>query len=430
MTEIVIDEAALRDDLVALVRCPSLGGAEADALRLVAGIAERLGLDSSLSDEDLAAVRATPGYPGEEVERDSLQALVITLPGRVPEAPRLAVNGHIDVVPIGLAAWTVPPFDGLIRDGHLYGRGAADMKGGVVAALHAMGAVRSATGGAPGDVVLHVVAGEEDGGVGTFASLCRDADFAGCVIAEPTDGAIVCATAGALTWRLRVPGRAAHASHRLDGVSALDRFLPIYAALMRLEAELNDSVDHPLMREHELPYPLSAGRVFAGDWSSSVPDELVCEGRLGVPIGHDLDAARAHFEKVVHEAAARTGPAPEVTWTGGQFAPAETPTDHPLVSCVQDAVVAVTGVPAPLAGVPYGTDMRQYVARGIPSVLYGPGSVRQAHSVDEWVPMDEVVSCARVLAHLAASRFWSPGRLYADRETRDARMTLESGDAL
>lgn len=397
-----VDTDALLADLVALVGCPSVGGAEERALRLVAAIADRLGLAARVHTEDLAALRRAEGYPGEEVARTVLHTVSVALPGRRAGAPRLAVNGHVDVVPPGTGPWTDPPFRPVVRDGRVYGRGAADMKAGVVAALHAMAAVRAA-GGPPGDVVLHVVGGEEDGGVGAFAALRRDADFAGCVIPEPTGGEVVCATAGALTFRLRITGRAAHASRRADGVSAVDRFWPVYQALGALERRLNSAVAHPLMARVDLPYPLSVGVVRAGEWASTVPDELVCEGRVGVPVGSTVDAVRAELERVVAEASAGTGPPTEVTWSGGQFAPAEIPPGHPLVGAVGAAVAAVTGRPAPLTGVPYGTDARLYAAHGIPAVLYGPGSAAQAHATDEYVPIAEMVSCSRVLARVIAN---------------------------
>ena len=402
-----IHQAALVRDLAALVDCPSLGGAEEPALRLLCELATRLGLRTDLRAEDLEALRNQAGYPGEEVDRRSLSTLTVTLPGRHPGAPRLVLNGHVDVVPPGSARWSSPPSTSSIRDGRLDGRGAADMKAGVVAALHALAAVRAVAGRPAGDVVLQAVAGEEDGGIGAFAALRRDAAFAGCVIPEPTGGSLVCATAGALTWRIRIAGRAAHASRRRDGVSALDRFLPIHRALGTLEERLDADVTHPLMRQLELPYPLSVGRINAGQWASTVPDELVCEGRVGVPVGRTVAWVRRALERVVREAAA-DGQPPEVTWSGGQFAPAETRTTHPLVDAVQDAIVAVTGRGAPLAGVPYGADMRLYTGEGIPTVLYGPGAVDQAHAADEFVPLAEVLSTARVLARVAA-RFGDAG---------------------
>jgi acetylornithine deacetylase len=395
-----IEPEALVRDLIALAGVPSLGGAEEGALRVVWEFAERMGLEAEWFEEDLPALRRAVGYPGEEVDRNVLPLVTVRLPGRVPGAARLVINGHIDVVPPGAAAWSDPPFEPVVRDGLVYGRGTADMKGGVVAALHALASLRDA-GGPPGEVVLHVVAGEEDGGVGAFAALRRDADFAGCVIAEPTDAAVVCATAGALTFRVRVTGRAAHGSRRLDGVSAIDRYMTVHRALAGLEHRLNAQVTHQLMAAVELPYPLSVGTVSAGDWASTVPDELICEGRLGVPVGSTVDSVRIEFERAVREASAGGAPA-EVSWSGGQFAPAETEPSERIVRTVRQEATAVTGAAVPITGVPYGTDMRLYTAHGIPTVLYGPGSIEQAHTVDEYVPIDDLVTVARVLARVAA----------------------------
>ena len=109
-------------------------------------------------------------------------------------ATRLALDGHVDVVPPGTAQWRPGPWSGAIADGCVWGRGSVDMKGGVVAALHALAA---AGPGAPCEAVLLAVASEEDGGLGTFAALNADADFAACLIPEPTAFAVACAQAGA-----------------------------------------------------------------------------------------------------------------------------------------------------------------------------------------------------------------------------------------
>ena len=189
----------------------------------------------------------------------------------------------------------------------MHGRGSVDMKGGVIAALHALAALRAAGTPTP-EVVLQCVPSEEDGGLGTFAALERDDRFDACLIPEPTGFAVVCAQAGALTFRGTVRGRAAHAAMRLEGRSAIDRYVAVHAALAEHEARINAAVEHPAMRALELPYPVSVGRVAAGDWSSSVPDRLVFEGRVGVRVGEDPAAARAAFEAAVRERG-RRGPA-------------------------------------------------------------------------------------------------------------------------
>jgi acetylornithine deacetylase len=146
----------------------------------------------------------------------------------------------------------------------------------------------------------------------------------------------------------------------------------------------------------ELPYPVLVGQVHAGDWSSSVPDRLEFEGRVGVPVGAKTAEIRERVEGLVDGVA-------ELTWTGGQFAPAATALEHPLVGLVAGAIEAETGAPTRLAGLPAGTDMRQFTARGIPSVLAGAGDLRLAHAVDERVPVDEVATVARALARVIRS---------------------------
>jgi acetylornithine deacetylase len=175
----------------------------------------------------------------------------------------------------------------------------------------------------------------------------------------------------------------------------------VHAALAAHERRINANVEHPAMRVLELPYPVSVGRVEAGEWSSSVPDRLVFEGRVGVRVGEEPAAARAAFEAAVR-AADDEQPPVEIAWTGGAFAPGETDPAHPWVARVRDAVRAERGGDAPVAGVPWGADMRLYAARGIPAVMVGTSGIELAHAVDERVRIDEVASVARIIARVAA----------------------------
>ena len=278
----------------------------------------------------------------------------------------------------------------MLEEGRLHGRGAVDMKASVVAALHALAAARDDSP----TVVLQCVASEEDGGLGTFAALERDAAFDACLIPEPTSFDVVCAQAGALTFRATLRGRAAHAAMRLEGRSALDRYLAAHLALQAHERALNRDVAHPAMRALALPYPLSVGRIEGGEWSSSVPDRVTVEGRLGVPLGAALEDCRADFEAVLDDG---ESPPVEIAWTGGAFAPAETDPEHPWVRRVFDAVRAERGS-AGVAGVPWGADMRHYTARGIPACMVGTSGIELAHAVDERVPIAEVEALARIIA--------------------------------
>ncbi len=242
--------------------------------------------------------------------------------------------------------------------------------------------------------MLQAVSSEEDGGAGTFAALQQDHDFAACIIPEPSAFKLCCAHAGALTFVGTVPGVSAHAAMRLNGISALDRYIPIHQALWEYERSVNSNIENPLMAALGLPYPIVVGRIEAGAWSSQVPDRLRFEGRVGVRLGQSIADAMAAFEQVVQAAC----PQVEITWGGGKFASAETPLDHPLVGITRTAIDDEFARPAELCGFPAGTDMRHFTAHGIPTVMVGTNGLELAHAVNERVAVEDTYRLARVLA--------------------------------
>jgi len=401
------DARSAVDYLSDLVRTPSISGSDAENAiqsRLAADV-EAAGLEVDRWPIPLAETLNAPGFPGSEVERTEAWGLVGRLPGSGGGAS-LMLNAHVDVVPPGdLAAWTtLDPFSGRVEGDMVYGRGACDMKGGLVAALCAVRALARTRVPLRGDVLIACVQGEEDGGLGTFATLARGWRADACVIPEPTGLDLVPATGGALTFRLRVRGQATHASRRAAGVSAVEKFWPVFGALRDLERERNAKVD-PLLQRWDIAYPIEVGTVRAGDWASSVPDLLLAEGRLGVALDEPVDVARRALEQAVAVACAGDawlGDHPvEVEWWGGQFASGRTPVDHPLCAAVSRAHRAVAaGEPATWGG-PYGSDLRLMSGAGVPTVHYGPGDAVLAHAPDEAVPVSEVLTTARALAVLA-----------------------------
>jgi acetylornithine deacetylase len=404
-----VDEAAIGRLLLELLAVPSVTGtaAESEIQHVLARRLERLDLDVDLWSMNLPELHAHPRFPGSEAPRTEAWGLV---GGTRPQGdgPTLILQGHVDVVPSGdLAQWDGDPFRPRITGDVVHARGACDMKAGMVAILAALAAIRQAGARLRGQVAAHFVVSEEDGGLGAFGTLQRGHTGDACIITEPTSGALMTANAGALTFRIEVPGRATHGSTRYVGVSAIDAYLPIHRALAHLEARRNTDAD-PLMSAYPIPYPLSVGTVRSGDWASSVPDLLVAEGRLGVRLGEDPDRARSELEACVAEACAadpwlRSRPA-RVTWPGGQFASGRLPAGHPLATLVGDAHADVTNGPRPSErGAPYGSDLRLYSAADIPTLQYGPGDVRLAHGPQEQVRVSEIVTVTRALV-LAALR--------------------------
>jgi acetylornithine deacetylase len=398
---------AMVEDIRDLVRIPSVGGtdAENEAQAAMAHRFERGGLEVDHWRIDLDEVTAHPDFPGVEVDRREAWGLVGRLPG-TGDGPTLLLNGHIDVVPTGdPAAWAGDPYSGDLVDGRIHGRGTADMKAGLLAAHWAVQAVVASGVRLRGDVLVAPVQGEEDGGLGTFALLQRGWTADACIIPEPTDLDVVPANAGALTFRLRIHGLATHAARRAEGVSTIDKLVPVLTALAELERERHQEVD-PLAERWALAHPLSLGTVHAGDWASSVPDLLVAEGRMGVAIGEAVEDARASLEGAVaiaceHDPWLRDHPV-EVEWWGGQFASGRLPAGSDLVERMQRAHRLAGGAgDQEVYGAPYGSDLRLLTGLGgIPTVQYGPGDVQLAHGPHESVPVDEVVTAARTLAVL------------------------------
>jgi acetylornithine deacetylase len=395
-----VDDERIVAELCELVRIPSVDGtaAEVDVQDWCASRLEALGLAVDHWQMDLEALAADPDFPGMEVDRAEAWGCVGVLGGDA--APGLILNGHVDVVP-GNA------FDARVEDGVLWGRGTCDMKGGVAAILGAVAAIVAAGVRLRKPLAVHTVIGEEDGGVGAFATLRRGHRGAACLIAEPTAGSVIPANAGSLTFRLEVPGLATHGSTRSRGVSAIEKFTVIQTALQELELERNRD-PHPLLAHLDLANPLSVGAIAAGDWASTVPDHLVAQGRYGVRLGEGLAEARAAFETAIAAACAKDDWLREhpvtVSWPGGEFASGVLPDGDPLLA---DTVLAVTdtGSQAPeVRGAPYGSDLRQYAAAGIPTLQYGPGDVRYAHAADEHVALADVLHAARVYALLAVRR--------------------------
>lgn len=279
--ERAVIEAVDIDELLAflsdLVAIPSLAGSpgETAAQEYVAAFLERLGCEVDVWEIDFAALRRHPAF-STEVERQ--RGLGVVGVSGLGNGPTLIFNGHVDVVPVGdESLWRVPPWQATIADGWVYGRGALDMKGGLACALFALKAIRDAGVRLKGRLLIQSVIGEEDGGCGALATVLRGHIGDGAIVVEPTELRIAPAQAGALNFRLTVPGAAAHGCVREEGVSAIEKFMLLYQALMDLEAARNAEArlrDDPisrLYRRYTLPYALCIGVVRAGEWLRPSP---------------------------------------------------------------------------------------------------------------------------------------------------------------
>ena len=336
----------------------------------------------------------------ERVEgRTSLVARVATDPH--PDAtPVLVVNGHLDVVPINPDGWTRDPFGGELEGDRLYGRGMADMKGGIAAAIEALHILRRA-GVAPAcDVVFHLVADEERGGALGTAVLVEEGHCEGidaCLVPEPTGLEVCVAERGLLVATITTHGTPAHGSNPRNGISAIETAAKVVLALHA--GDFGDT-HHPLLGTASC----NIGLIDGGSGHNTVAEScrITADRRLlpGQTYDSAVEALRAKIDTV-------GATEPELRYdldvvTFGE--PSDMDPGHPWAAQVAEAIQAATGVMPGTIGMPFTTDAR-FVRNqaGVPAVVCGPGEIGQAHVDDEWVSVDRLIDAAVAYAHLYAS---------------------------
>lgn len=401
-----VDADRIQDRLVALIRIPSITGEEDPAIHRIATWLQEADVEVDYWYDGLASLVRDPQYGGHEAERAWVPVVAGMVRGSRP-GPTVLLTGHIDVVPPGdYEHWSDDPFSGVVDGDRVVGRGAADMKSGVVAALEAFEAFVEAPRDFAGRVIFLAVPAEEDSGLGTLAAIRRGWTADVAILPEPTvrEGAprILVAHAGAISMSVTIPGLSAHASTRHLGESALEHFMTVFEAIRRDEAALNEAETDPLMRELGQPYATNFGIVRGGEWSSSVMDSLQAQVRIGVPLNETVAEAEARFRRVIEEAAADNpwlaANPPIVKRDAAGFGSARVPSDHPLVTALQGAGARAFEREPEVAAAPYGCDMSGWVRLArIPTVLYGPGDIAHAHAANESVSLERTVKVARAL---------------------------------
>jgi acetylornithine deacetylase len=312
------------------------------------------------------------------------------LPGR-DRSRRVVLEAHMDTV--GVEGMTVAPFEPMIRDGRLYGRGSCDTKGGLAAMLAAVLDLAAAGEPPACDAWLAAVVDEEHAYRGVLALVealaVAGGATAAAIVAEPTSLRIVSATKGVLRFRIRLTGKAAHSSKPWLGVSAISAAADVVHALDQFHSNLASGQAHPLLG----PATGSIGLIRGGVQVNIVAEacELDVDRRL-LP-GEDPEAVLAEYRRVVQAAAtARSVTASLETLLLDETL--ETPLDADVVTTAA-AVSRQLGLPPDAIGVPYGSDASKLSRRaGVPSIVFGPGSIDQAHAAEESVPLAEVDTAA------------------------------------
>lgn len=374
----------------------------------------------------LAAWLAEAGFETHEVAPDPERVNTVSVRRGTGGGRSLLLNGHVDTVaPFCPEAWRAgSPWTPLRVGDRLYGLGACDMKGGLVAAALAARAVAAAGVALNGDLQVHAVVGEETGchDEGVSAPLRAGFTADAAIVAEPSSGRDLLAVApvsyGLLGLMIVVRGIGTHVGNRAlairpggtgdaAGVNAVEKAIQILTALQKLEQDWGLSKHHPAFPPGA--FTLTPA-VFHGDVGYPSPgyfaDRAEIRYVVWYPPQEAPEAIRAEIEAQIHHAAQldpwlRSHP-PEVIWRSSWPA-ANTAPDHPLVTTLLDCRAEVLGERAASrrAGAFEATSDATYLeAAGIPCAVFGPGTIRNAHAMDEHVELAELRDAARILARM------------------------------
>lgn len=314
----------------------------------------------------------------------------------------LMFNGHIDVMPADeVEEWTTPPFSPTIRDGKLYGRGTADMKGGLMAATMAVKLLQDAGIPFSGSVKITSVCDEEGGGNGSMQAIMSGQRADGVVVCEGTSDELILAHMGFVFFRVKFAGKACHSGAKQNGVSAIEKAIKVIQALNEKEHEWLLHYKHPL-----LPAPnLNVGLIHGGTAGSTVAEECmfeVCVHYLPNQMSHNQVVKE--FQDVVERVAKSDAwmeehlPEIQITQFGGGF---EMEENSPFVDSFKRAYSEVRGKDVKVVGSPAGCDSRLW--RNIaecPTIQFGPGNLAQCHAVDEWLDLEAYLQSILIYAEL------------------------------
>ncbi len=386
-------ETEMLDFFQAALRFPSVSGQEREFTEFVADWGRGKGLNADLWQADEAALGDEYSRFARHLPLAGRPTLVLSLPGDL-NLPSLMFNAHSDVVPAEAAAWSHNPWWGDYVDGRVYGRGSCDVKGPLVSALWAL--LRVAEEPQPhGNIFLELVPGEEDCvGLGTLTSVMRNWHADAAIVLEPTEQRPRCASRSGCRFEINVFGRSVHGTLKWLGQDAIKRMWDVAAILAELEVEFNRLDRDELFAGYPIQRPITVDSVFGGKWQGMVCDECKCAGYFELLPNDDLDGWKNQFIDGIRSRWESRGRRPDQLqicfaeeYQGHRLNPG-----HALCQCAEEAVQRqATDEPFQWCGFNSGCEagLRANLAN-TPTLVWGPGSLAQAHAVDEYVNWSDV----------------------------------------
>lgn len=387
-----VDPIVILKELVAI---PSVSPMRSDLAGEITGEARLTEfLEQALTRMGLSVWRQ-PALPGRE-------NVIARLDGDVPPEQGgrvLLFDAHQDTVPVD--GMTIEPFHPRQRDGRIYGRGACDVKGGMAAMLAAVDRLARERPSPLPTIIVSCTADEENGFSGaerlTEQWLGRRGSPVlprpdAAIVLEPTGLNVVVAHKGMVRWKTHVLGRAAHSSRPQSGENAIYKMARLLTAVERYAAVLGDGASDPYCGVATV----SVGTIHGGAGVNTVPDRCTIETDLRPLPGDDLAAARQRLLDYI-SAIGLAGVEHEPPYTQG--ASLSDPHNGPLAERLAAAACEVAGSCRRL-GMSCCTNAPFFAAAGIPTVIFGPGSLEQAHTADEWLPVDQLLQATDILDRL------------------------------
>lgn len=380
----------------ALVRFSSTRGNEKAAQDFMAKEMRRRRLAVDQFGIDIEAIRRLPGFSPVEVSYDNASNVVGTKRAPTPTGRSLILNGHIDVVPAGpLDMWATPPFEPRISGDWLSGRGAGDMKAGLVACLAALEAIEVAGFRLGADVIVQSVIEEECTGNGALACLARGYRADAVLIPEPLDECLIRAQIGVIWFQVKVRGIPVHVADATSGANAIEAAYSIITALRGLEDRWNArKSEHPHYEHVEHPINLNVGKIEGGDWASSVPAWCVFDVRVAIFPGQPISVAKREIEQAISDAChrnafLRTNP-PEVVYNGFEAEGYVLENAEEPEGVLAGAHETIFGTALAETASTATTDARFFGLYGdMPALVYGP-TAQRIHGFDERVSLASV----------------------------------------
>jgi acetylornithine deacetylase len=379
-----------------LIQIPSLSGEEQEIMELLDEAFHNLGnVRKVFLTNDM---KSDPEYTHRdyEIDHSGHYNLAIEKPGH-GKGRSIILQAHTDTVPV--SDDYTEAFSGKEQDGYLLGRGACDDKGSVATLYMVMKCLRDLEIELQGDIQTQLVIEEESGGNGALAFLLDGCQADGVIVLEATDLHIHPSNRGALWFRVQVEGKSVHMGKITEGVNAIEKGMLVIQEFRKYEQMLiQDSRGYPGFEKYQQPVQVNIGTIYGGEYPSTVAGHVTIEGGVGFLPNKNLTIIKKELNGAIRRI--------DDSWIQDHYVldypklhneAFECAFDHPLVTTLKNSCQRI-GLTPDVCGLDVSCDARLYAIKGkMPTVVFGPGKIEDAHSQHEKIKVDDILLAAEAI---------------------------------